>query len=368
MKIRGTPPRLPYGKLPSTSSTESSVSGEFGHNSSSSKGDSSSAKMEESPGTQKRDRQRAGVYSDDERGPMIPRQHSDWDVESGRESVSFATVESRNRFIAVVYMILALMLLIWLAVNCMFVFIQPLKQFAQDYSLLTWVVFIIWAVMLCAMASPPARHFYPFNIILLMVFAVVSGVMTGMISALADEYGFILALLGTLIVVVVVSILAIVSPVRRGTLSPPHHPYSLVTAVLPPLCRQVDITAYGFIICVVTLCLCLVSLVVLPFYIFVMDHNTRRLTRMTLPPPPPNHMAPSERFLHFSFHSIFSIVIACAFIVVLSISLIYRTQLIVGGRQYEIHESEYALGAVMLFTDIINLYLYMLQLISATRG
>lgn len=49
--------------------------------------------------------------------------------------------------------------------------------------------------------------------------------------------------------------------------------------------------------------------------------------------------------------------------------LVYDTQIMMGGgKQYSISPEEYVFAALNLYLDIINLFLYILQLIAAARG
>ena len=55
--------------------------------------------------------------------------------------------------------------------------------------------------------------------------------------------------------------------------------------------------------------------------------------------------------------------IICGIAVMLfSFYLIYDTQLIMGGKRYEIDIDDYILGAIILYTDIITIFLYLLKL------
>ena len=49
--------------------------------------------------------------------------------------------------------------------------------------------------------------------------------------------------------------------------------------------------------------------------------------------------------------------------------LVYDTQIMMGGgKMYAISPEEYIFAALNLYLDIVNLFLYILQLISAARG
>jgi FtsH-binding integral membrane protein len=50
-----------------------------------------------------------------------------------------------------------------------------------------------------------------------------------------------------------------------------------------------------------------------------------------------------------------------------SIYLIIDTQMIMGGKSVELNVDEYALAALLLYIDIITIFLYILQLLSNNR-
>ena len=54
-------------------------------------------------------------------------------------------------------------------------------------------------------------------------------------------------------------------------------------------------------------------------------------------------------------------------VIIYSIYLVIDTQLIMGGKRYQIELDDYILGAIILYTDIVMLFLYLLQLIGGRR-
>ena len=49
--------------------------------------------------------------------------------------------------------------------------------------------------------------------------------------------------------------------------------------------------------------------------------------------------------------------------------LVYDTQIMMGGgKQYALSPEEYIFAALNLYLDIVNMFLYILQLISAAKG
>lgn len=51
-------------------------------------------------------------------------------------------------------------------------------------------------------------------------------------------------------------------------------------------------------------------------------------------------------------------------VIVFGIYLVIDTQLIVGGRRLELSMDDYVAGALILYLDIIQIFLYLLQLLS----
>jgi FtsH-binding integral membrane protein len=49
-------------------------------------------------------------------------------------------------------------------------------------------------------------------------------------------------------------------------------------------------------------------------------------------------------------------------VVIFSFYLLFDTQLIMGGKRYEIEIDDYILGAIILYTDIITIFLYLLRI------
>lgn len=78
-------------------------------------------------------------------------------------------------------------------------------------------------------------------------------------------------------------------------------------------------------------------------------------------------------FVMFGLFSVFlgptARMIYCLFGVILfGIYLIIDTQMIVGNKRYHMDKEDYILGAIMLYLDIINIFLYILQLLSSNNN
>lgn len=57
-----------------------------------------------------------------------------------------------------------------------------------------------------------------------------------------------------------------------------------------------------------------------------------------------------------------NIVYACLGVLIFSMYLVYDTQLIVGGKKYQLSEEEYVFGALSIYIDVIQIFLFLLEL------
>ena len=69
-------------------------------------------------------------------------------------------------------------------------------------------------------------------------------------------------------------------------------------------------------------------------------------------------------FLHSSW---MTILFSMGFASIFSIYLIIDTQLILGGNSHELTLDNYVLGAVLLYIDIVRLFIQILQIIGKAR-
>ena len=69
-------------------------------------------------------------------------------------------------------------------------------------------------------------------------------------------------------------------------------------------------------------------------------------------------------FAMFSQNNILHIVICCFSVILYSIYLIYDTQLLMGGHKHELSPDDYCIAAIMIYMDIIILFLNILDLLN----
>ncbi|XP_030637720.1 transmembrane BAX inhibitor motif containing 1a [Chanos chanos] len=243
--------------------------------------------------------------------PTIPVSHNDsgdgegFAAESGWDSMSV-----RQAFIRKVYMILASQLLVTFGIVAVFTFVEPVKEFVAKNPAIYWasyaVYFVTHIVLVCC--SGPRRR-YPWNLILLAIFTLAMSYMTGTISSYYDTKAVFLAFGITFVVCLAVSA------------------FSFQT--------KVDFTKCKGLFCV------------LGIVIFV----TGIITVIVL----------SFKYIPW-LHMLYAAIGAIVF----TLFLAYHTQLLIGNKKYSISPEEYVFGALTIYVDIIQIFLFILQLIGAS--
>ena len=69
-------------------------------------------------------------------------------------------------------------------------------------------------------------------------------------------------------------------------------------------------------------------------------------------------------FVFFTNNKIIHIVYSCLGVFAFSLYLIYDTQLIVGNHENKLEIDDYIIGATMLYTDIISIFVHLLSLLN----
>lgn len=201
-------------------------------------------------------------------------------------------------------------LLVTLAFIALFLFHKPTKMWAARNPWLFWVAFVVVFVCLIAMSCcGNVRRQAPMNFIFLGIFTVAESFLLGIVSSVYDVDAVMMAVGITAAVCLALTIFA--------------------------LQTKWDFTAMGGIL------LC-ATVVLLLFGIILMIIGTSKV--MTL-------------------------VYASLGALLFSIYLVYDTQLMMGGKhKYSISPEEYIFAALNLYLDIINIFLYILTIIGASRN
>ncbi|XP_063069600.1 protein lifeguard 3 [Engraulis encrasicolus] len=217
----------------------------------------------------------------------------------------------RHAFVRKVYLILAAQLIFTVSIVAVFVFVQPVRLFVVQNPAMYWASFAIYFVTYMALiCCEPARRRHPLNLVLLSAFTIAMSYMTGTISSFYDTKAVFLALGITAIVCIIVTI------------------FSFQT--------KVDFTACSGLFCVlgiVVMVTGIITAIVLSF--------------QYIP------------WLHMLYAAIGAIVF--------TLFLAYDTQLLIGNRTHSLSPEEYVYGALALYVDIVQIFLFLLQLLGSSE-
>lgn len=228
-------------------------------------------------------------------------------LSSGAEAFSEASV--RRGFMRKVYGILSLQLLVTSAIAGIF-FIEPVRLYAQSNSWIFFVAMIpLFGSMIALVCCNDVRRKSPGNLICLGIFTLAQGVLLGAAVSVYNVNEIMMALGITVIVVLGLTLFA--------------------------LQTKVDFTACGGILLVGLLCLMMFG-----FFVWIFPSN-----------------------------SVVNIVYASLGAFIFGIYIIFDTQMMMGGKhKYALDPEEYIFASLNLYLDIINLFLFILQIIGNARG
>lgn len=215
---------------------------------------------------------------------------------------SFGDKAIRHAFVRKVYLILMLQLLVTVGVIALFTFHQGVKSFVQRNMwvyLLSYGVFIVTYMTLVCCSG--VRRKYPGNIIMLSIFTLAMSYMTGTIASTYDTQIVIMTVGITAVICFLISIFAMQT--------------------------KYDVTGWGMYLFVAGMVMFVFGIVA----IFTFSHIMR---------------------------TIYSAGIALLF----SMYLVYDTQMLIGGRKYELSAEEHVFGALTLYIDVVQIFIALLGL------
>ncbi|XP_077176779.1 protein lifeguard 3-like [Paroedura picta] len=215
----------------------------------------------------------------------------------------------RHRFIRKVYSIISVQLLVTVGIIAVFTFVTPVNTFVKRNLAVyyaSYAVFLVTYLVLVCCEGPRRR--FPWNIILLSIFTLAMGFMTGTIASVYSTRAVFLAMLITAIVAIIVTI----------------------------FCFQ---TKVDFTSC--TGMFCALGIVVMV---------TGIITAIVL----------SFQYVYW-LHMLYAAIGAIAF----TLFLAYDTQLMLGNRKHTISPEEYVFGALKIYTDIMYIFTFLLQIIGS---
>ncbi|KAM4609408.1 protein lifeguard 3 [Polymixia lowei] len=221
-------------------------------------------------------------------------------------SAQWESTSVRHAFIRKVYLILAAQLSVTLSVVAVFTFVAPVRLFVISNPGIYWASFVVYFVIYCVLicCKEPRRRF-PWNVLLLAIFTLALSYMTGTIASYYETKAVFLAIGITAIVCVAVTIFCFQT--------------------------KVDFTSCGGVLCILAILLMVLGII-----------TAVVLSFQYVP------------WLHMLYAAIGAIVY--------TLFLAYNTQLLIGNRELALSPEEYIYGALCLYTDIVQIFLFILQI------
>ncbi|NWS89359.1 LFG3 protein, partial [Toxostoma redivivum] len=229
------------------------------------------------------------------------------------QSVDWDNRKVRHAFIRKVYAIISLQLLVTVGIISVFTFVKPVRSFVQANVAIyyaSYAVFLVTYLVLACCQGPRRR--FPWNIILLSIFTLAMGLMTGTIASMYNTKAVLIAMLITAIVAIVVTIFCFQTKARRGMHPALPSVGSWTCPASPAACQHLG-----------SPCSC------------------------SLPAQVP------------WLHMLYAAIGAIAF----TLFLAYDTQLVLGNRKNTLSPEEYVYGALTIYTDIIYIFTFLLQIV-----
>uniref|UniRef100_F6WEN6 Transmembrane BAX inhibitor motif containing 1 n=1 Tax=Monodelphis domestica TaxID=13616 RepID=F6WEN6_MONDO len=243
----------------------------------------------------------------------MPMNYGRGDVYGGDEPAmsDSGTGEWRDKkvrhLIQKVYTIISIQLLITVAIVAIFTFAEPVKTFVKRNVAVYYASYAVFlATYLTLVCCQGPRRRFPWNLILLTIFTFAMSFMTGCIASMYNSRSVILAMLITAVVSIAVTIFCFQT--------------------------KVDFTSCAGLFCVLGIVLTVTGII----------------TAIVL----------AFKYVPW-LHMLYAALGAIAF----TLFLAYDTQLVLGNRKHTISPEEYITGALQIYTDIIYIFTFVLQLL-----
>jgi len=216
----------------------------------------------------------------------------------------------RRAFIRKVYSILMCQLVLTGAIISVFMYVEPVKTYVRGNM---WVYYCSMAVMfvcLIAMACcESVRRKFPTNLVFLGVFTFCEGIMLGTVATFYQADAVLIAVGITAGVTLALTVFAFQT--------------------------KIDFTVCGGMLCAV-LFIFIIAGIIMAFL-------------------------PKTKWTMIGYGSVGALIF--------SLYIVYDTQLMMGGKhKYSLSPEEYVFASLNLYLDIINLFLYILMIVGASRG
>jgi len=244
----------------------------------------------------------------------------------------------RHGFIRKVYGILFVQLLLTFGIVAIFSYIPEVQNYAINNSWLMGVsiaaVFAVMIAMTCCPGNLMRR--FPHNLILLGIFTLFEGFALGSIAATYACDSVQMERNGNLVCVYSTDGAPAVNG-RMSVLLAMGITVAVVVVLTIFACQtKYDFTGFGPYL--------LAALLIFIVFFFIAGFWLR-------------------------FNKVYNLVYACIGVLIFSGLLIYNTQMVVGGknRKYSLSPDDYVLGALTIYLDIINLFMFILSIIGLSR-
>lgn len=229
--------------------------------------------------------------------------------DSGFHVADWDDKKVRHSFIRKVYSIISVQLLVTVGIVSVFTFVEPVSTFVKRNVALYYASFAVFLVtyLVLVCCEGPRRRF-PWNLILLSVFTLAMGFMTGTIASIHSTKAVVIAMVITAIVAIIVTIFCFQT--------------------------KVDFTSCTGLFCVLGIVVTVTGII----------------TAIVL----------SFKYIYW-LHMVYAAIGAIVF----TLFLAYDTQLVLGNRKHTISPEEYVYGALKIYTDIVYIFTFLLQIVGS---
>ncbi|XP_055429419.1 protein lifeguard 3 [Bubalus kerabau] len=215
----------------------------------------------------------------------------------------------RHAFIRKVYTIISVQLLVTVGIIAVFTFVKPVGDFVRANVAVyyaSYAVFLVTYLTLACCQGPRRR--FPWNIILLILFTLAMAYMTGTISSVYKTKAVIIAMIITAVVSISVTIFCFQT--------------------------KVDFTSCTGLFCVLGIVMTVTGIITVIVLAF--------------------------KYVYW-LHMVYAALGAICF----TLFLAYDTQLVLGNRKHTISPEDYITGALQIYTDIVYIFTFVLQLVGS---
>ncbi|KRZ07881.1 Protein lifeguard 2 [Trichinella zimbabwensis] len=228
-------------------------------------------------------------------------------------TIQFNDNTIRTTFIRKVFLILTAQLCVVSAVVALFTFNEYVKNYVrQDRSVQLFAFLFYFASVLAISFNEEIRRRFPINFVLLGILTVSLAIMAGTIASLVKSEAVMIAAAVTCLTCLLVSVLAA------------YVKFDLTELLFPMFVIGIGLCVYGIVL-----------------MIFHVSYG-----------------------ISAAAHALYSALIIIFFLMYLAIDI----QLIMGNKKYNLSPEEYILAAMLLYVDIIQIFINLLSLLNMDRN